>query len=165
MIRRYLRIFISHVRLIYVVNFHKSFIIGKSPVIGRGCFISKKNRLKIGNNFYMGNYCHLSSNCIIGDNVLFASFVSLVGGDHKIDHTHALIRDSGTDILKTINIEDNVWIGHGSIIMHGVKICTGAVVAAGSVVTKNIPQNEIWGGNPAKFIRKREFNETNHTRP
>lgn len=113
----------------------------------------------------MGNYCHLSSNCIIGNNVMFASFVSLVGGDHKIDYTHELIRHSGPDVFKTTFIEDNVWIGHGSIIMHGVKIGTGAVVAAGSVVTKDIFKDEIWGGNPAKLIRKRKFNETNHSRP
>lgn len=164
MIKRLIRVFISFVRLIFAVNFHKSFIVGKSPVIGRGCFISKKNNIKIGHNFYMGNYCHLSSDCVIGNNVLFASFVSLVGGDHKIDYTNDLIRDSGSDIFRTTYIEDNVWIGHGSIIMHGVKICTGAVVAAGSVVTKDIYQDEIWGGNPAKFIRKRKFDETNHSR-
>lgn len=165
MIKRSVRIFISTIRLIFAVNFHRSFSVGKSPVIGRGCFISKKNNIVIGNNFYMGNYCHLSSDCVIGNDVLFASFVSLVGGDHKIDCTKNLIRESGRDVFRTTYIEDNVWIGHGSIIMHGVKIATGAVVAAGSVVTKDISQDEIWGGNPAQFIRKRKFNETNHSRP
>jgi maltose O-acetyltransferase len=117
--------------------------------------MSRKNKIKIKDNFYMGNYCHLAANAEIGDNVMFGSFVALVGGDHKID-TDILMRFSGRDVLKTIVIEDNVWIGHGSIIMHGVKISSGAVVAAGSVITKDVEANRIVGGNPAKFIRYRK---------
>lgn len=103
----------------------------------------------------MGNYCHLAANAQIGDDVLFSSFVSLVGGDHKIDNIKVPIRLSGRDILKQIKIHDNVWIGHGAIIMHGVTIGEGAVIAAGSVVTKDVPANTIVGGNPAKHIRNR----------
>ncbi|MBT8326143.1 MAG: hypothetical protein KJP21_00385 [Bacteroidia bacterium] len=105
----------------------------------------------------MGNYCHLGANAEIGNNVLFASYVSMVGGDHKIDGIKVPIRKSGRDILKTINIGDNVWIGHGAIIMHGVNIGSGAVVAAGAVVTKDVEKNSIVGGNPAKFIRYRKL--------
>lgn len=47
------------------------------------------------------------------------------------------------------------WIGHGAIILAGVRIGKGSIVAAGSVVTKNIPPCEIWGGNPAKKIKDR----------
>lgn len=146
---------------------NKNFKSGKNFYCGYNCFISTKNKITIGNNFYMGNYCHLSANAIIGNDVLFASFVSLVGGDHKIDYIEGAIRSSGRDDFKTITIKDNVWIGHGVIILQGVTIESGAVLAAGSVVTKNIGQNEIWGGNPARFIRKRKFikNETNYPRP
>ena len=52
-------------------------------------------------------------------------------------------------------IEDDVWIGHGAIILAGVQIGKGSIVAAGSVVTKDIPPCEIWGGNPAKKIKDR----------
>lgn len=130
---------------------------GKSFFSGTGCFVSRKNKIRIGENFYMGNYCHLSANALIGDNVLFASYVSLVGGDHIIDYIDVPIREAGRSKLKFIIIEDNVWIGHGAIIMHGVKIGSGAVVAAGSVVTKDIPTNAVYGGNPAKLIRYRKF--------
>ncbi len=131
--------------------------VGRGFYCGRGCFVSRKNRIKIGDYFYMGNYCHLGANAEIGDNVLFASFVSLVGGDHKIDGIKVPIRKSGRDTLKTIKIGDNVWIGHGTIIMHGVNIGDGAVVAAGAVVTKDVEKNSIVGGNPAKFIRYRKL--------
>ena len=56
-------------------------------------------------------------------------------------------------------IEDDVWIGTGSIIMSGITIGRGSIVAAGAVVTKSIPPCEIWGGNPAKKIKNR-FNNT-----
>ena len=158
--------------MIYKIKSIRRFIIGRYRLImlnrlsfnlevkegffcGKNCFFSRKNNVKIGSNFYMGNNCHIAANAEIGNDVLFASYVSLVGGDHKIDNINSTIRESGRDILKTIFIENDVWIGHGSIIMHGVTIQNGAVIGAGSVVTKDIPSNEIWGGNPAKFIRKR----------
>jgi acetyltransferase-like isoleucine patch superfamily enzyme len=134
---------------------NKNIEIGKRFYCGRGCFVSRKNNIVIGNRFYMGNYCHLAANAKIGNDVLFASFVSLVGGDHKIDGIRCPIRDSGTEKFKTIIIEDNVWIGHGTIIMHGITIKSGAVIAAGSVVTKDVPANAIVGGVPAKIIRYR----------
>lgn len=130
--------------------------IGKGFYCGKGCFVSRKNQINIGRDFYMGNYCHLSANAEIGDDVLFASFVSLVGGDHKIDHIDVPIRKSGRDDLKTITIHDNVWVGHGAIIMHGVNINSGAVIAAGAVVTKDVDHNAIVAGNPARIIRYRK---------
>jgi len=104
----------------------------------------------------MGRNCHLASNAIIGDDVMFASYVAIVGGDHKIDNINVMMNQSGRDDMRTITIEDNVWIGHGSIIMHGVTIRSGAVIASGSVVTKEVPNNAIFGGNPAKLIRYRK---------
>lgn len=135
---------------------------GRNFKFGRHCSISKKNNIVIGDNFFMGHNCHLAANSIIGDNVMFASYVALVGGDHKIDNINVNMNQSGRDELKTITIKDNVWIGHGCIVMHGITINTGAVVAAGSVVTKDIPANAIFGGNPAKLIRYRKH-ETDNT--
>jgi acetyltransferase-like isoleucine patch superfamily enzyme len=140
------------------ISFNKPrFRIGSSYVLGRGCAISKKNSIVIGDRFFMGNYCHLASNLVIGNDVMFASFVACVGGDHRIDYISVPIKDSGRDEMKTTIIEDNVWVGHGAIIMHGVRICSGAVIAAGSIVTKDVEENAIVGGNPAREIRKRRF--------
>ncbi|WP_262710533.1 acyltransferase [Dinghuibacter silviterrae] len=55
-----------------------------------------------------------------------------------------------------VKIGDNVFIGMDSIILKGVTIGSNVVVAAGSVVARDIPDNQIWGGNPAKFIRNRD---------
>ena len=145
---------ISSVRY-FRLKFLKPLKIGVNYSLGKNCFASRKNIIFIGDNFYMGNNCHLAANALIGNDVLLASYVSLVGGDHKIDNINVPIRLSGRDKLIKIKIEDNVWVGHGSIILQGVTLSTGCVIAAGSVVTKNVGANEIWGGNPAKFIRKR----------
>ncbi|MCL9805118.1 CatB-related O-acetyltransferase [Flavobacterium amniphilum] len=58
-----------------------------------------------------------------------------------------------------VEIGNDVWIGYGAMILSGVKIDDGAVIAAGSVVSKNIGPYEIWGGNPAKLIKKRFSDE------
>jgi acetyltransferase-like isoleucine patch superfamily enzyme len=129
--------------------------IGANPKIGPRTFFGKERDISIGNNFFSGINCHISCCAQIGNDVLLASYVSFVGGDHKIDHIDTTINKSGRDTSKQIIIEHNVWIGHGSIIMHGVTIGEGAVVAAGSVVTKNVVSKTIVGGVPAIYIRHR----------
>ena len=146
----------AYKKIILLIKY-KNLKIGKNFFSGKGVIISRKNTISIGNNFYMGNYCHIAADAQIGDDVLFASHVSLVGGDHKIDNIEVPMRLSGRDIFKKIVIEDNVWIGHGAILVHGITIKTGAVVAAGAVVTKDVEKDSIVGGNPAKEIRKRIF--------
>ncbi len=86
---------------------------------------------------------------------MFGSCVALVGGDHRFDHTPGPMRHAGRENLETITIENDVWVGHGAIIMQGVTLKTGCVVAAGSVVTRDVESNAIVGGNPAKIIRMR----------
>lgn len=145
----------SYLRLIELSIRNRKFKTGKNFRCGRFPSISRKNTIRIGNNFYMGNFCSLSSNLLIGNDVMLGSNVMFVGGDHKIDFVEVPFNKSGRDQLKTTIIKDNVWIGSGSIIVHGITIESGCVIAAGSVLTKNTQKDEIWGGNPAKLIRKR----------
>lgn len=130
--------------------------VGKNFFCLRHFYLARGFRARIGDNVYLGRYTHIGANLDIGNNVLVASHVAFVGGDHKIDNIGATpMKFSGRLHDKKTIVKDNVWIGHGAIIMAGITIQSGAVVAAGSVVTKDVGNNEIVGGSPARFIRKR----------
>lgn len=81
-----------------------------------------------------------------------SSHVKMITGSHDIDDLNY------TADFKPINVGHHCWIGTGAIVLQGVNIGDGAVIAAGAVVTKDIPAYEVWGGVPAKFIRKRTKN-------
>jgi acetyltransferase-like isoleucine patch superfamily enzyme len=118
--------------------------------------IKNKGQLSIGDNVGISNssiYC--VEKIKIGNNVL-------IGGDCKIYDTdfHSILainrlKTPEVDIKsKPVLIQNNVFIGTGSIILKGVNIGKNSVIAAGSVVSKDIPNNEIWGGNPIRFLKK-----------
>jgi acetyltransferase-like isoleucine patch superfamily enzyme len=147
---------LKNIRVYLLIKYRLPFkSIGKGFYCGRGCFINKANTVIAGNNFFMGNYCHIACDVTIGNDVMFASFVALVGGDHRFDKIGCSMISSGRGENKPIVIGNDVWIGHGAIIMNGVKIGEGAIVAAGGVVTKDVEPYTIVGGNPIKFIKKR----------
>ncbi|MEM9528530.1 MAG: acyltransferase, partial [Bacteroidota bacterium] len=135
----------------------REYKVGENFYCGKSCSISRKNSIVIGDNFFMGNYCNLAADLQIGNNVMMGSFTALVGGDHNFDKVEGAMRFAGRAKIEPIVIEDDVWIGLGAIIMHGILIESGAVIAAGAVVTKDVPKNAIVGGNPAKIIRYREL--------
>jgi acetyltransferase-like isoleucine patch superfamily enzyme len=89
----------------------------------------------------------------IGDNVLVAQNVSIIAANHSV-RLDLPYRDSSWDNTRTgVSIEQNVWIGANAIILPGVTIGANSILAAGSVVTRSVPANEIWGGVPANRIR------------
>lgn len=112
----------------------------------------------IGNNTAIGEYCHISSinSILIGNGVLMGRGVTITDNSHG-----ALITDennippSKREFYSKggIIIEDNVWIGDKVSILAGVHISKGAVIAANAVVTKDVPENFVVGGVPAKVIK------------
>jgi acetyltransferase-like isoleucine patch superfamily enzyme len=101
------------------------------------------------------NVCIFSkSNISIGKNCLIAPFCYFVDSDHGTD-LGRLIREQSM-VTAPITVGDDVWLGTRVIVTKGVTIGSGAIVAAGSVVTKDIPPNTVFAGSPAKFIRNRE---------
>lgn len=128
---------------------------GKNIVFGKNVRKSKKNVVRIGNNVFIGNNVHLACDLEINNNVMIASSVAFVGGDHKFDIPGVYIINSGRSNYKKIVINDDVWIGHGTIVLKGVNIGFGSIIGAGSVVTKDVPDMCIYAGNPAKLIKKR----------
>lgn len=112
--------------------------------------------VEIGDNVQFGRGCHIATNIRFCNNILVAGSVSFVGKyDHQINKPSLLIWDSQRGDSGITIIEDDVWIGNNATIIGGITIGKGAVVAAGAVVTKDIPSCEVWGGVPAKKIKSR----------
>lgn len=119
-------------------------------------FVDRGAVLTIGNNVGMSQaalICHKS--ITIGNNVKIGGGVCIYDTDfHSLD---PVIRRSSEDLKnraeKPVVIDNDVFIGAKSIILKGVTIGENSVIGAGSVVTKSVPANQIWAGNPARFIR------------
>lgn len=109
--------------------------------------------ISVGENFFAAaNCCILDcAKVTIGDNVLIGPNVGIYPPNHAIDSTE---RAEGYERSLPVQIGDNVWIGGGVSILGGVKIGSGSIIGSGSVVTKDIPEDVIAVGNPAKVIRK-----------
>jgi acetyltransferase-like isoleucine patch superfamily enzyme len=116
----------------------------------------ENSKINIGNNTGIsGAAIHARDSIHIGNYVSIGANVKIF--DHDFHSLNYLERreDLQIDIItKPIIIEDDVWIGTNTIILKGVKIGRAAIIGAGSVVTKDIPEFTVWAGNPAKFIRK-----------
>jgi acetyltransferase-like isoleucine patch superfamily enzyme len=109
------------------------------------------DEIRIGHNVFVNQNCTFYDlgGLDIADDVMIGPNVSLITSGHPLETS----RRRTTTIGKPIVIEENVWIAAGAIIIGGVTVGENAVVAAGSVVTHDIPSNTLVGGNPAKVIR------------
>ena len=108
----------------------------------------------IGERFYCNVGTHICGDVKIGDDVLIGPKVIVWSKDHKHGSLEIPINRQG-HLKSKISIGNDVWIGAGAIILKGVEIGDHSIVAAGSVVTKYIPENAIVAGNPATIIKYR----------
>lgn len=125
--------------------------IGKNSSIKLNSYISGK-KLTIGNNTSIGRNSFLDGRggIVIGNNVSISPDVQLITGSHDVNS------DDFKYITKSIIIEDFVWIGTRAIILPGVTVKKGAVISAGSIVTKDVDELSIVAGSPAKRIGHRK---------
>ncbi len=109
-----------------------------------------------GDHVQFGPNCRIQCDIEFGNSILMAANVAFVGkDDHIINKPGTTIWNSGRGDSKKTFVGNDVWIGHGVIIVAGVHIGDGAIVAAGSVVVKDVEPCTIFGGNPARFIKNR----------
>ena len=160
--------------LLRKLNVHENVTYGTNFRVGRGCVISSPHGLRIGNDVSIGPRSIVQVDGSIGDWALIGMGVQIVGrNDHAIDEVGLPISRStwvgdrdGTD-KDAVTIGEDVWIGGASTIMSGINIGAGAIIAAGSVVTKDVPAFSVVGGNPARILKSRfetEAEETEHIR-
>ena len=159
----------------FCINRISKVVFGKGLIITGGYNInalspSERSYILVRKNteLIIGNNCGFSSICIsvhdsirIGNNVIIGANTRLNdSNDHCINYLERRMERECKDWSKLnidhapIVIEDDVFIGAHCIISKGITIGARSIVAAGSVVVKSIPSDEVWGGNPAKFIKK-----------
>lgn len=111
------------------------------------------SHIQVGKNFFANYNCTIIdvAKVTIGDNCMLAPNVAIYTAGHPV---HPTARNSMYEYGISVSIGDNVWIGGNSVILPGVHIGSNTVIGAGSVVTKDIPDWVIAGGNPCKVIRK-----------
>lgn len=128
---------------------------GKNVNIEHGAFFASGNEITIGNNSGIGLNCRVAGPLSIGDDVMMAPNVTIVTQNHKISDLTVPMRLQ-TAPKQKVTIKDDVWIGTNVIILPGVTIGKGSVIAGGAVVTKDVEDYAIVGGNPAKVIKYRK---------
>lgn len=129
------------------------------PSAGAGPLIEPPFYCDYGTNIVLGDNVYFNFNCVvldvaavhIGSRALFGPAVQIYAASHPL---RAAERITGLELGKPVTIGDDVWIGGGSIICPGVRIGARSVIGAGSVVTKDIPEDVLAAGNPCKILRE-----------
>jgi acetyltransferase-like isoleucine patch superfamily enzyme len=119
-------------------------------------FFAPNRHCVLGNNVGIGHYCVIQTDITIGNDVMLAAHVGIVGRDaHTTHHVGVTMFEGPRGDRHGVVIEDDVWIGFGAIILSGVRIGRGSVVAAGALVTEDVPPYAVVCGIPAKLVKYR----------
>lgn len=141
------------IRLALVKRIFKS--VGTQVKIHTGVDFGTGINIKIGNNSSLNKRAWIGNDTIIGDDVMTGPEIIILSGGHNFQDVMVPMTHQGSTPRRPVVIGNDVWIGTRTIILPGVKIGSHSIVAAGSIVTKDVPDWAIVGGNPAKFIRDR----------
>lgn len=136
----------------------RQFSVGAYSVIeSQACINNGVGDVIIGHNVTVGIGCVIIGPVTIGNNVILAQHIGVSGLNHGYADPNIPIRDQKVTVGQ-ISIGDDCWIGTNAVITAGVTIGKHCVVAAGSVVTKDVPDYTVVGGNPARILR--QYNST-----
>ena len=140
------------IRYILIKNLVKS--CGSNVAIRETVIIESLENIEFGNNVSIHPFCYVDAQggVKIGDNVSVAHNTSILSFNHTWNNKKIPIKYNEL-VSKPVHIENDVWIGCGCRILSGVTIHSRAIIAAGSVVTKNVVSNSLVAGVPAKFIK------------
>lgn len=126
--------------------------VGKNPCVVAPFWCDYGYNVEMGDNFFANHNCVIldCAKVTFGDNVFVAPDCGFYTAGHPIDTPR---RNAGMEYAYPITVGDNVWFGGGVRVIPGVTIGSNVVIGAGSVVTKDIPDNVVAAGNPCRVIR------------
>ena len=127
---------------------------GKNINIEHGAFLASGKDIEIGNNSGLGLNCRVTGPLKIGDDVMMAPGVMIFTQNHETSDLSVPMRLQTAPKFK-VEIGNDVWIGANAMILPGITVGNGCIIAAGAVVTHDVPDYAIVGGNPAKIIKYR----------
>lgn len=127
--------------------------LGKNVMIDEGVRFDRPENVQVGSNAFIGrgSFVHGGGGVSIGNDVLIGPGVKIWTTDHRFDSRALPMRQQGHD-FGPVSIGDDVWLGANAVVLKDVTIGEGAVVAAGSVVTKDVPPYAVVAGVPARQI-------------
>jgi acetyltransferase-like isoleucine patch superfamily enzyme len=133
---------------------YRQFRLGDYSVIETGaCINNAVGDVVIGNHTRVGLHNTIIGPVTIGSHVNLAQGITVTALNHNFADTSKRIDEQGVNTMP-VTIEDDVWIGANAVVLPGVRIGTHAVVAAGAIVTKDVPPHSLVAGVPAKVIKQ-----------
>jgi len=135
---------------------------GEGVIIDPTCYILMPREMEIGDNTSISAYTtiyatfgvKIGSNCLISSNCGISSYNHIQNSKNRPASV-----DQDSQFSKSVIIGNNVWIGMNACVLPGVEIGNNSIIGSGSVVTKNVPANEVWVGNPARYVKTLNFLE------
>jgi maltose O-acetyltransferase len=128
---------------------------GQGVIVKYGCYFGTGQGLRVGSRSQLGQNAKIDPDVSIGDDVLMGPDVMILTTRHAFEAVDVPINRQGCLDRKTVTIGNDVWLGARVIVLPGVHIGDKAVIGAGSVVTKDVPEGAIFAGNPACLKRYR----------
>jgi maltose O-acetyltransferase len=128
---------------------------GKNLNVEHGAFFASGRDIEIGDNSGLGLNCRVTGPLKIGNDVMIGPDVMIFTQNHETSRLDIPMRLQ-TAPKRKVEIGDDVWVAARAIILPGIKINKGAIIGAGAIVTKDVPEYAVVGGNPARIIKYRK---------
>jgi acetyltransferase-like isoleucine patch superfamily enzyme len=138
-------------------------VLGEGVILNRGCLVQAKGgAIRIGERTTIGSNSVIvaTRGAEIGAAVMFAGGCSVSAGAYQVDGAPGPIMDKEATSAGPVRIGDGAWLGTSAVILDGIRVGAGAVIGAGAIVNRDVPDNAIAAGVPAKVLRQRRLHDT-----